>query len=234
MTRGAQAQSEQEEVRPVVWLFALICVGACALTVYLVAGASDLDDGPEIVRVDQSNSVARGDTRRRWTADGPSSHGPRTYDPALDPALMHHTDEADPQMAAMDRWSGPVDGGVPFHFNPTTSRGEIATIEGLPLSPGTACNVRILPIRTGGFSCMIRVMCDGLVLYPDPSQGAGYVDCDVEDGRPTSAIDDGFTFADGDPTVHFDRQRHRVTISDDGPGVPHFRAEIELSGPRWM
>lgn len=233
MSSRGQTERNPNEVRPVLWLLALLGVGVCALTVYLVVDASDIDRGPEVARADDPRSVHRGDVRRRWL-DAPSSHAAREYDPALDPTLIHEPNGPDPQMAAMDRWVGPVDGGVPFHFNPTTSRGEITTIEGLPLQPGTACNVRILPIRTGGFSCMIRVMCDGLVLYPDPIQGAGYVACDVEDGRPTSAIDDGFTFADGDPTVHFNRDRRRVTVADDGPGVPHFRAEIELSGPQWM
>jgi hypothetical protein len=135
-------------------------------------------------------------------------------------------------MEAMERWLGPGDAGVPMHFNPTYARGQLSHIEGIALTPGTTCDIRVLPVQAYRFSCLIRVMCDGLVLYPDPDQGAGYVECDLEDGQPVAAIDDGFTFADGDPTVHFDRRGMRVTISDDGPGVPRFRAEIDLVGQR--
>jgi hypothetical protein len=136
-------------------------------------------------------------------------------------------------MEAMERWLGPRDGGVPMHFTPTYEVGELAHIEGIALEPGTSCDVRVLPVQTNSFSCMIRVTCDGLVLYPDPDQNAGYVACDVENGQPMAAIDDGYTHADGDPTVRFDRRGLRVTVSDDGPGVPNFRAEIELR-PRRM
>lgn len=232
--RRQQGETDSDEVRPAVWLFALVCVGACALTVYLVAGASDIDHGPEVVRQDDRPTDRRRDDSQRWRQADPSSHSPRNYDPDLDPALIHEDDGPDPQMEAMDRWTGPADAGVALHFTPTTSRGQIASIEGLPLATGTECSVRVLPIQTYGFSCMIRVVCDGIVLYPDPEQGAGYVACDVENGRPTTAIDDGYTYADGDPTVHFDRHRRRVTISDDGPGVPHFRAEIELGRQRFL
>jgi len=228
-------RGREEGIRPAVWLFALISVGACALTLYLVAGASEIDEGPEVVAEDTDQGDDPYWTEHRRSRFESDLEREREYDPNLDPLLNAEyasPDGPDPQMDAMERWLGPQDGGVPMHFNPTYHRGAIADIEGLALEPGTQCDVRVLPVQTYRFSCLIRVMCDGLVLYPDPDQGAGYVECDIEDGQPVAAMDDGFTFADGDPTVSFDRRHMRVTISDEGPGVPHFRAEIDLVGPR--
>lgn len=226
---------QREGIRPTIWLFALFCVGACALTLYLVAGASELEEPPPEAHAYDLDDDPYWTERRRARFEESRGYD-RPYDPNLDPRLnadRHASrDDADPQMQAMERWLGPVDGGVPMHFNPTYHRGAITDIEGIALEPGTQCDVRVLPVRTYRFSCMIRVMCDGLVLYPDPEQGAGYVECDVENGQPITAVDDGYTFADGDPTVSFDRRHMRVTISDDGPGVPNFHAEIDLVGPR--
>jgi hypothetical protein len=226
---------EEERIRPTVWLFVAFCVGACVLTLYLVADFSDVETGPEVVAdYEDHYEPERRSRRHHWSEPDPG--GEAYYGHAADPRAVvdqRDPDAPDPQLDAMERWLGPRDGGVPMHFNPTYEVGEIAHIEGIALEPGTSCDVRVLPIETYSFSCLIRVTCDGLVLYPDPDQSAGYVECDVEDGQPMAAIDDGYTHADGDPTVSFDRRRLRVTVSDDGPGVPNFRAEIELR-PRRM
>ncbi len=225
--------SEREQIRPTVWLFVGFIVGACVLALYLVIDLSDIDAGRPEVATAHEDPYWTDHRRHRWASRHERS---QIYDPNTDPGLSaayRDPDAPDPQVEAMERWLGPSDGGVPMHFNPTYEVGELAHVEGIAaLEPGTTCDIRVLPIQAYRFSCMIRVMCDGLVLYPDPDQGAGYVECDVEDGQPMAAIDDGYTHTDGDPTVRFDRRGLRVTVSDDGPGVPAFRAEIELQPRR--
>lgn len=112
-----------------------------------------------------------------------------------------------------------------------TQSARLTSVEGdVPFQAGTSCEVRTLPVRAGRFNCLIRVMCDGMVVYPEARQQAGYVSCDVENGAAVRAVDDGITSADGDPTVHFDAESRRVVVTDDGPGVRAFRAELSL-GP---
>ena len=88
--------------------------------------------------------------------------------------------------------------------------------------------MRVLPVQTYAFNCLVRVMCEGRVLYPNPEQTAGYAPCEVEDGRPLRAVDDGHTAADGDPLVRVDVQAGTVTVEDRGDGVDAYRATLRM------
>jgi hypothetical protein len=96
------------------------------------------------------------------------------------------------------------------------------------IAEGSACSVRVLPVMSGGFNCLVQVICGGELLYPEPGQRAGYVSCELEGGRAIRASDVMHTSTDGDPAVTFDMHEGVVTVSDSGPGVPAFTARISL------
>lgn len=138
--------------------------------------------------------------------------------------------EEDPQARAMRR-SYPVDGdaGVALPFAPLERLARIVASEGaLAVPADSSCQVRVLPVRARELNCLVRVMCDGHVLYPNPTQTAGYAPCEVESGRPVRAVDDGPTASDGDPLVRFDLHEGLVTVEDRGEGVTPFRATLRL------
>lgn len=138
----------------------------------------------------------------------------------------------DPQMDAMRgsyRFDG--DAGVALPFDPTQRGARVVASEGaLPVSPDARCQLRVLPVQAGGFNCLVRVICDGQVLYPNPTQTAGYAPCEVENGQPISAVDDGHTAADGDPLVRVDLRAGTVTVEDRGDGVDAYRATLRIGG----
>ena len=139
----------------------------------------------------------------------------------------------DPQMDAMRRsyrFEGDA-GGASLPFDPTQRGARMIASEGaLPVSPDARCQVRVLPVQAGGFNCLVRVVCDGHVLYPNPTQTAGYAPCEVEGGQPISAIDDGHTAADGDPLVRLDLRAGTLTVEDRGDGVDAYSATLRIGG----
>ncbi len=115
-------------------------------------------------------------------------------------------------------------------FEPTAAHATLVDSEGDVINDPSTCAVRVLPTQSGHFNCLVRVMCDGQVLYPDGDQRAGYVPCDVENGRPVRAVDDGASGADGDPQVTFDMATGTVTVADyDASGVMRYRATLRIN-----
>lgn len=118
----------------------------------------------------------------------------------------------------------------PLPFEPTAHHATLLDSEGDVIRDPSTCAVRVLPTRAGRFNCMVRVMCDDEVLYPDDAQQAGYVPCDVENGMPVRAVDDGYTSADGDPLVTFDMSSGTVTVADyDASGAVRYRATLRIN-----
>ena len=138
----------------------------------------------------------------------------------------------DPQVAAYERsWErfGDAGAGPAPDFAPTTHLGVVQSVEGAaPVSPGARCEVRLLPVLSSLFNCVVRVACDDVVLYPDPAQEAGYAPCSVESGVVLGALDDGSTHEDGDPSVEVDVTNRSVQVGDRGPAVEPFWARIGL------
>jgi hypothetical protein len=144
------------------------------------------------------------------------------------------SDDYDPQLLAMRRSFGVQgDAGVPLPFNPSEHEAQIVDSEGL-MSANDRCEVRVLPVADSRFNCLVRVMCGGEVLYPNPEQTAGYAPCDVENGVAINAHDDGHTAADGDPLVSIDLHAGIVTVEDRGDGVAPFRATLRLGRRRML
>lgn len=142
--------------------------------------------------------------------------------------------ENDPQMAAMWRsfhYLSTDDGAPPLPFEPQAHRAELIASEGDIASSATNCQVRVLPVRSGRFNCVIRVLCDGEVLYPNQNQTAGYVPCEIgEDGRAIRAVDNGHTASDGDPLVDLDLANGTITIQElDENGQQRYRATLRIS-----
>lgn len=143
-------------------------------------------------------------------------------------------EDYDPQMWAMRRsFRMQADGGMPLPFSPSEHEASIVESEGeLGVAASASCEVRVLPVRTPRFNCLARVVCGGRVLYPNPTQTAGYVPCEIQDGEAVSAVDDGHTALDGDPLIRFDLQRGTVTVEDRGDGVAPFRATLRIGRRR--
>lgn len=144
-------------------------------------------------------------------------------------------DETDPQLTAMWRSFAmrrtDPDAEPELPFEPTATRARLVEAEGDVAASPTSCDVRVLPVASGPFNCVVRVMCDGAVLYPNPSQTAGYVPCDIENGRPVRAVDDGHTAGDGDPLVSLDMVAGTVTVEDrDATGARRYRATLRFDG----
>lgn len=142
--------------------------------------------------------------------------------------------EHDPQLAAMwrsfhHRRDADSD-APPLPFEPLAHRAQLVDAEGDVSASPTSCDVRVLPVSSGRFNCVVRVTCDGAVLYPNPSQNAGYVPCDIENGRPVRAVDDGRTDADGDPLVDLDLEGGTITVEDYGAdGQRRYRATLRIN-----
>jgi hypothetical protein len=79
---------------------------------------------------------------------------------------------------------------------------------------------------------MVRVICDGVLLYPDPAEDAGYVACSVVDGLPSHAADVMATHQDTDPKVEVDMGNESVKVGDDD-GAISYLASIQLDRPRY-
>jgi hypothetical protein len=142
--------------------------------------------------------------------------------------------ERDPQLAAMWRSfhhrRDAESEAPPLPFEPLAHRAELVDAEGDVSASPQSCDVRVLPVSSGRFNCVVRVTCDGAVLYPNPSQNAGYVPCDIENGRPVRAVDDGRTDADGDPLVDLDLEGGTITVEDYGAdGQRRYRATLRIN-----
>ncbi|MCB9597950.1 MAG: hypothetical protein H6719_34860 [Sandaracinaceae bacterium] len=139
----------------------------------------------------------------------------------------------DPQLLAMWRsfhgLAQEYGEAPPLPFEPTAHRAELVDATGDVASSPTSCDVRVLPVASGEFTCVVRVMCDGRVLYPNATQTAGYVRCEIEDGQPVRALDSGFSARDGDPLVDLDLARGTVRVEEyDEAGQPTYSATLRI------
>ncbi len=148
-------------------------------------------------------------------------------------AAEHGPPRNDPQMFAM--WlsyrNAPPGPGEepPLPFEPTAHRAELIDATGDLASSPTNCDVRVLPVTSGPFNCVVRVMCDGRVLYPNAQQTAGYVPCEIENGQPVRALDEGGTARDGDPIVDLDLERGTVRVEEyDESGQQTYSATLRI------
>ena len=225
------------EIRPGLKIAAAFLLGTAALVVWLVlagggnpearARGAERGDGSLSAHAGRGSGWSGPSSRRmRWDREDGWSGGAAELGAGLDPAPH----EDDPQVLAMNRsHGGGGDAGMAPDFYPTTRRGRLTRVTGdLPVASGAQCEVRVLPVRTHTFNCLIKVMCDGVVIYPEPGLTAGYVSCDLDDGFPIRAVDDGVTDEDGDPTVDFDLHARRVVVSDARTDGRSFAAELDI------
>ena len=232
-----QAKSE-EPIRPALKVAAAFFVGTAILAVWAVVTA---ESGPR--RPDGAGArreAAVDPPAEQWTGwqggsaeampigdEEPLSPGAR----AIGAGLEQRDRDDDQQILAMNVSHGAVgDAGIAPAFYPVTRRGRLSSATGdLPVGAGASCEVRVLPVRTRGpFNCLIKVECDGVVIYPEPELHAGYVSCDVARGVPARAVDDGVTDEDGDPTVDYDLRGAKVVVSDSRPDGRSFVAEVVM------
>lgn len=101
------------------------------------------------------------------------------------------------------------DGGTPAPFAAVLATARVRTSDG-PTAAGSPCEVRVLPVARAGFNCVVRVLCAGDVLYPNASQTAGYLTCEVRDGQVRGAHDDAED--DGDPRLRLDLDARRAEV----------------------
>jgi hypothetical protein len=181
------------------------------------------DPEPYAGRRRLGDPVAAGDPR--WSPDGGtgfSSTGiqqePREHDPQLERSIasLRHLGDA----------------GV-GEFSTLERTGHVTMVSGAsPVAIGATCAVRVLPVLTSRFNCMVRVICDGVLLYPDPAEDAGYVACNVIDGMPSHAADQMASFQDTDPKVEVDLGMESVKVGDDTTDGASYLASIQLDRPR--
>lgn len=148
-------------------------------------------------------------------------------------AVQRGVPPEDPQLLAMWRSFhelAPEYGSPPpLPFEPTAHRAELVDATGDVSRSPSSCDVRVLPVSSGEFTCVVRVMCDGRVLYPNATQTAGYVQCEIQDGLPVRAVDSGFTARDGDPLVDLDLERGTVRVEEyDESGQPTYSATLRI------
>lgn len=255
-------KERDRSVRPSVLALAALIVAACVFAIYEATHFEPLgpEASAEVARSSRS-SRRPGRNRRSAGAHHGASHGAGgdgayvhhdwgqeselSRQMALDlPGESFWRDVAqrgaavqdDPQLFAMWRsfhgMAGPEGEAPDLPFEPTGHRAELVDSEGDVNASPSSCDVRVLPVSSGSFNCVVRVMCDGEVLYPNPSQTAGYVGCELgDDGRPIRAVDSGFSSRDGDPLVSLDLENGTVTVEDfDESGERRYRATLRING----
>jgi hypothetical protein len=137
--------------------------------------------------------------------------------------------EDDPQMLAFQQsFRGGVDAGLPQPFTIAYHHGTLVSAAGVDgLVPGARCEVRVLPVRSHAFNCLLRVTCGDVVIYPDDALRAGYAPCEIEGSEAVSAIDDSST--DGDREIRLDVRRRSVLVQEHAlDGAPLLEARVRL------
>ena len=225
------------------WPLVAAAIAALGLAALLLFGVGQLFARPDRLadrRADLLGAsadgppLAPGRRTKRTTWHG-QAETPRASDPAVDRVVARAPDAPDPQLERSQATTGGVDGGV-GSFGVVAYRGHVASVQGdSPVRPGAACDVRVLPVASGGFNCLVRVICEGSLLYPNPDETAGYVSCTVDSGvgsGPTYAADQMPSGNDGDPRLTFDTSQQRVLVGDGGEGMRDYLATITLDAPR--
>ena len=250
------ANRSSRRIRPSLWVFAGVFLAASAALAYMVlepdAASAIVEtivstdearhprrarDRDHVARRDRGASVSTGEYRHHdWSQP---SELQRTIGLGLPGPSFWQTPptresyQGDPQSFAMWRsfhGAAQSEGEPELPFEPTATYATLVDATGDVPSHVESCDVRVLPVEAGEFNCVVRVMCDGQVLYPNPTQTAGYVPCEVVDGRPVRAVDDGNTVSDGDPLVDLDLEMGTVTVQDFEPdGTPRYSATLRIN-----
>ncbi|MBX3273485.1 MAG: hypothetical protein KF729_24690 [Sandaracinaceae bacterium] len=165
-----------------------------------------------------------------WIPDAGAA--PLAPPPPVAPLAPPAQDEVyDPQRWAMVRAFGLAgDAGDALPFAPIERSARITSLRGqLPFGRAAACDVRVLPVRSGAFDCLVRVRCGDHVVYPNPTQTAGYVRCERDDEGGFGRIEDaGHSALDGDPRLRLELALDEVHVSDEGDGVAPFELTLRL------
>lgn len=197
-------------------LAVLVLAGAVALGVLLVASAF----GHERERGAQRDDPAHGDpivgVLAPWTGASTPSEATRTA--GAQPAFVIGAPasgprEDDPQMRAFERsYATADDAGVRQPFSIAYHRGTLVSASGTSVHPGARCEVRVLPVQSYDFNCLVRVTCDDVVIYPDDALRAGYAPCRIEGSEAVTAIDESST--DGDREIDLDVRSRSVLVEE--------------------
>lgn len=171
-------------------------------------------------RTDETERTTQVAELPRWSGEGPSrSDEPRAAHPPLHGSgayAMGIEHEDDPQMRAFERsYASPVDAGVAQPFSIAYHRGTLVSASGLGVRPGATCEVRVLPVSSFEFNCLLRVTCDDVVLYPDDALRAGYAPCEIEGHQAVTAADR--SSHDGDREIDLDVRSRSVIVEEHTP-----------------
>ncbi len=196
-------------------LAVLVLVGALGL-VGLIAFTSVMGDPRQILgpREEQPRTTRVGELPA-WTHGEPvetweERRGPVTGSGAYATGVAN---ESDPQMAAFQRsYTTDEDAGVRQPFSIAYHRGTLVSASGVAVHPGASCEVRVLPVQSYSFNCLVRVTCDDVVIYPDDALRAGYAPCEIEGSEAISAIDDSST--DGDREIDLNLRTRSVVVQE--------------------
>lgn len=222
--------SSSDELRGLAWLVAAGLVGLLGLLASELWGtprAESVRPGEEA----RSTQVA-GWFGTRWQGappPGSSAHDPSRPGVGLTTHAAGIEREDDPQMLAFEQsFRGDVDAGVPQPFSIAYHRGTLVSASGVEgVAAGASCEVRVLPVRSYAFNCLVRVTCDDVVIYPDDALRAGYAPCTIEGSEAISAVDD--SSSDGDREIDLDVRARSVVVQEhQGGASPSLHARVQL------
>lgn len=202
----------------------LVLALAMGVVAFAFSGSEEAQDLGEQGEAERARAHYDGWGRMRRGSGAIGGGGVRT------PELPEAGETADPQERAFSRsYSMTPDAGTLPPFAPSLHLGRVLRTDGdSPVAAGERCELRVLPVESSDFNCLLRVMCGETVIYPDEGQAAGYAPCELDDGLVVRALDDGITSEDGDPIVDVDLAGRQVLVADDGPMGRRFSASIEL------
>ncbi|MBN8614282.1 MAG: hypothetical protein J0L92_27025 [Deltaproteobacteria bacterium] len=206
------APGQSDEVRT---LGVLVLLGALGL-VGLIAFTSVVGDPRRALGTNEEGGRATlFGAVDPWTNEGRENEPPparlqRSGSGAYATGVEHETD---PQMAAFQRsYTTAEDAGVRQPFSIAYHRGTLVSASGVAVHPGASCEVRVLPVQSYAFNCLVRVTCDDVVIYPDDALRAGYAPCEIEGSEAVSAVDDSST--DGDREIDLDVRGRSVLVQE--------------------
>jgi len=213
----ANKQHNNEDLRGLLWLLGLGAAALAGLVLMQAFHAPGEATAPTLreqfaSRVDDWMGVRGGP--RTPHVEAPRIALPRTGLGAYATGIQ---DEDDPQMQAYRQsYRNETDAGITQPFSIAYHRGTLVSTSGVAgLRPGASCEVRLIPVTSYAFNCLLRVTCDGVVLYPDEALQAGYAPCEVESGRVISAVDD--SSRDGDREIDVNTRTLMVNVRETDP-----------------
>ena len=229
---------DEERIRASVWLVVLGVLATAATLTYLAIASAPTNPSEARVEPAVHEGRPRGSTPHSSHRSSSRAWGEATGPVDAGVALPPEVEEAlrDPQLAASHRSYPEQDGGVSASFAPMMRIAHVTQVAGnSEVTVGQRCEVRVLPVRSGGFNCLARVQCGNALLYPDSAQRAGYVSCELSSwGYPSRAQDFEVTGDDGDPALLFDLPNRRIEVRDDGPMGNDFSAVLRIDAlPRF-